>query len=193
MANTATGFIGGMAGCAMIGQSMINVKSGGRGPAVDLRRRRVPAVPDGGAGRLGGADPDAGAGGDHDHGVDRHLQLVVDQEPARPSALLLHRHAGDRGAVVYTHNLAIGVLVGVLLSGIFFAGKIAQLLPRDLDAQRRRAARTYVVEGQVFFASADAFTAPSTSRRCSSEWSRSTSAAPISGTSRRCRRWTWRC
>jgi SulP family sulfate permease len=31
MANTATGFIGGMAGCAMIGQSIINVKSGGRG------------------------------------------------------------------------------------------------------------------------------------------------------------------
>ena len=31
IANTATGFIGGMAGCAMIGQSMINVKSGGRG------------------------------------------------------------------------------------------------------------------------------------------------------------------
>jgi SulP family sulfate permease len=31
LANTATGFIGGMAGCAMIGQSIINVKSGGRG------------------------------------------------------------------------------------------------------------------------------------------------------------------
>ena len=31
IANTATGFIGGMAGCAMIGQSIINVKSGGRG------------------------------------------------------------------------------------------------------------------------------------------------------------------
>src|SRR3546814_20745627 len=31
VANIATGFIGGMAGCAMIGQSMINVKSGGRG------------------------------------------------------------------------------------------------------------------------------------------------------------------
>jgi SulP family sulfate permease len=33
--------------------------------------------------------------------------------------------------VVYTHNLAIGVLVGVLLSGIFFAWKIAQLFKRD--------------------------------------------------------------
>ena len=31
IANTATGFIGGMAGCAMIGQSIINIKSGGRG------------------------------------------------------------------------------------------------------------------------------------------------------------------
>lgn len=31
IANTATGFFGGMGGCAMIGQSVINIKSGGRG------------------------------------------------------------------------------------------------------------------------------------------------------------------
>ncbi|MEE3101913.1 MAG: STAS domain-containing protein, partial [Pseudomonadota bacterium] len=59
--------------------------------------------------------------------------------------------------VVWTHNLAIGVLVGVLLSGIFFAAKIAQIFAvrSELSADGRH--RTYVVEGQVFFASADRF------------------------------------
>tara|TARA_B100001971_G_C18021280_1_gene447530 strand:- start:152 stop:805 length:654 start_codon:yes stop_codon:yes gene_type:complete len=59
--------------------------------------------------------------------------------------------------VVWTHNLAIGVLVGVLLSGIFFAAKISQIfgVRSELSADGRH--RTYVVEGQVFFASADVF------------------------------------
>ena len=64
--------------------------------AVDLRRRRVPAVPDRRARRSGAADPDGGAGRGHDHGLDRHLQLDVHQGPADPSAQLQHRHAGDR-------------------------------------------------------------------------------------------------
>jgi SulP family sulfate permease len=61
--------------------------------------------------------------------------------------------------VVFTHNLAIGVLVGVLLSGIFFAWKIAQLfrVSSTLSADGRH--RTYVVEGQLFFASAEDFMA----------------------------------
>ena len=59
--------------------------------------------------------------------------------------------------VVYTHNLAIGVLVGVLLSGIFFAGKIAQLfrISSTLSADGR--ARTYIVEGQLFYGSTEDF------------------------------------
>jgi len=59
--------------------------------------------------------------------------------------------------VVYTHNLAIGVLVGVLLSGIFFAGKIAQLfrMTSTLSADGRE--RTYVVEGQLFYGSSEDF------------------------------------
>ena len=59
--------------------------------------------------------------------------------------------------VVYTHNLAIGVLVGVLLSGIFFAWKIAQLfkVTRDISPDGRH--RTYTVEGQLFFASSEDF------------------------------------
>ena len=59
--------------------------------------------------------------------------------------------------VVYTHNLAIGVLVGVLLSGIFFAGKIAQLfrITSTLSTDGRQ--RTYVLEGQLFYGSAEDF------------------------------------
>jgi len=61
--------------------------------------------------------------------------------------------------VVFTHNLAIGVLVDVLLSGIFFAGKIAQIFRVTSRLSDDGRERTYVVEGQVFFASADAFNA----------------------------------
>jgi SulP family sulfate permease len=59
--------------------------------------------------------------------------------------------------VVVTHNLAIGVLVGVLLSGIFFASKIAQLFRVRSTLSDDGRARTYHVEGQLFFASAEAF------------------------------------
>jgi SulP family sulfate permease len=60
--------------------------------------------------------------------------------------------------VVGTHDLAKGVLVGVLLSGVFFAGKVARMfrVSSALEAERRR---VYSVEGQIFFASAESFAA----------------------------------
>jgi SulP family sulfate permease len=59
--------------------------------------------------------------------------------------------------VVFTHNLAIGVLVGVLLSGLFFAWKIAQLFGVRSTLSEDGRTRTYIVEGQLFFASAEDF------------------------------------
>ncbi len=59
--------------------------------------------------------------------------------------------------VVYTHNLAIGVLVGVLLSGIFFAGKISQLFRVTTDITSDGRVRTYRVEGQLFYGSVEDF------------------------------------
>jgi SulP family sulfate permease len=59
--------------------------------------------------------------------------------------------------VVYTHNLAIGVLVGVLLSGIFFAGKIAQLFRVTTDISADGRVRTYRIEGQLFYGSVEDF------------------------------------
>ena len=61
--------------------------------------------------------------------------------------------------VVGTHNLAIGVVVGVLLSGLFFAWKVAQIFRVTSTPASDGRERTYVVEGQVFFASAEEFTA----------------------------------
>ena len=59
--------------------------------------------------------------------------------------------------VIGTHNLAIGVGVGVPLSGIFFAWKIAQLFRVTTTLSEDELTRTYKVEGQLFFASVDDF------------------------------------
>jgi sulfate permease, SulP family len=60
---------------------------------------------------------------------------------------------------VATHDLAKGVLVGVLLSGVFFAHKVGRILRVDRSSDPQGLARTYSVVGQVFFASADSFIA----------------------------------
>ncbi|MFZ2102271.1 MAG: STAS domain-containing protein, partial [Oricola sp.] len=59
--------------------------------------------------------------------------------------------------VVWTHNLAIGVLAGVLLSGIFFAWKMSQIFRVTTTISPDGRNRTYTVEGQLFFASTEDF------------------------------------
>jgi SulP family sulfate permease len=59
--------------------------------------------------------------------------------------------------VVGTHNLALGVGVGVLLSGIFFAWKVAQIFRVTSALTDDGRERDYLVEGQLFFASTDDF------------------------------------
>src|SRR5690606_34083135 len=61
--------------------------------------------------------------------------------------------------VVATHDLAKGVLAGVLLSGVFFAHKVGRVLHVGSALESDGRLRTYTVVGQVFFASADAFIA----------------------------------
>ncbi|MVA96510.1 STAS domain-containing protein [Nitratireductor sp. CAU 1489] len=159
IANTATGFIGGMAGCAMIGQSIINVKSGGRGRLSTfaagvlllfmilvlgdlVSRIPMPALV---------AIMIMVSIGTFSWSSVKNLR----DHPRSSSIVMLATVI----CVVFTHNLAIGVLVGVLLSGIFFAWKIAQLfrVSSTLSADGRH--RAYVVEGQLFFASAEDFMA----------------------------------
>lgn len=60
---------------------------------------------------------------------------------------------------VATHDLAQGVLVGVLASGFFFAHKVGRILRVRSIAEDEGRQRRYTVTGQVFFASADAFIA----------------------------------
>ena len=159
VANVATGFLGGMAGCAMIGQTVINVKSGGRGRLSTLIA-----------------------------GVFLLILVVFANEWVAqiPMAALvavmimvsigtfnwasfrnLREHPFDANVVmiatvavtVLTHDLAQGVLVGVLLSGFFFAQKVSRVLYVGSSPAREGRERVYQVVGQVFFSSADQFIA----------------------------------
>ena len=159
IANTATGFIGGMAGCAMIGQSMINVKSGGRGRLSTFSAGVFLLFMIVVLGEWVKQIPMAAlvaimimvSIGTFSWSSIKNLKV----HPRSSSVVMLATVV----CVVFTHNLAIGVLAGVLLSGIFFAWKIAQIFRVTSTLSEDGTARSYVVEGQVFFASADAFTA----------------------------------
>src|SRR3546814_1711045 len=61
------------------------------------------------------------------------------------------------GIVVWTHDLAQGVLAGVILSGLFFASKVKRLFTVASTLAPGGLTRTYAVTGQVFFASSESF------------------------------------
>jgi SulP family sulfate permease len=157
LANTATGFIGGMAGCAMIGQSIINVKSGGRGRLSSFAAGVVLLVLVVGLGDIVRVIPMPAlvaimimvSIGTFSWSSIKDLRL----HPRSSSIVML----ATVTTVVYTHNLAIGVLVGVLLSGIFFAGKIAQLFRVTSEISADGRLRTYRIEGQLFYGSVEDF------------------------------------
>jgi SulP family sulfate permease len=157
LANTATGFIGGMAGCAMIGQSMINVKSGGRGRLSTFTAGAVLLFLIVVLGDWVKQIPMAALVAIMimvSIGTFSWSSIKALRTHPRSSSIVM---LATVASVVFTHNLAIGVLVGVLLSGIFFTWKIAQIFRITSTISDDGKARTYVVEGQVFFASAGAF------------------------------------
>lgn len=157
IANIASGLMGGMAGCAMIGQSVINVKSGGRGRLSTLSAGIFLLI----------------------------LVVYLDDWVARiPMAALvavmimvsigtfswesivnLRRHPLSSNivmlstvvVVVATHNLAYGVFVGVLLASLFFANRVGQYQYAESEPGADGSSRIYRIHGQVFFASADRF------------------------------------
>tara|TARA_Y200000002_G_C22653937_1_gene652604 strand:+ start:155 stop:1609 length:1455 start_codon:yes stop_codon:yes gene_type:complete len=155
IANVITGFFGGMAGCAMIGQSVANIKSGGVGRLSTLSA-----------------------------GIILMLFLVILSEllKAIPMAALvavmimvsistfnwesiinLKKHPKHSSfvmistvaVVLYSHNLALGVLTGVLLSSLYFAKKIAMY--QKVSLLKENNSFNYIIKGQVFFASANKF------------------------------------
>ena len=155
LANMAAGLFGGIAGCGMIGQTVGNVRFGGRGRAstftagalllvlcVMLRPwlAQVPVA------------------------ALVAIMFVVSVETFSWSSFRdLVRHPKVSSVVmlatvavtVTTRNLAAGVAVGVLLSGVFFTFKVMRLMNVRSVYDAGSDTRTYIVTGQVFFASAD--------------------------------------
>lgn len=159
VANIASGFIGGMAGCAMIGQSVINVKSGGRGRLSSLSAGVFLLLMIVFANDWVAQIPMAAlvavmimvAIGTFNWGSIKNLR----EHPKSSSVVMLATVI----TTVATHDLAMGVLVGVLLSGFFFAHKVGLIMRVRSLADPDGRSRTYTVIGQVFFASADQFIA----------------------------------
>lgn len=157
IANIAAGFVGGMAGCAMIGQSVINVKSGGRGRLSTFSAgvfllllllflsdwvARIPMA-------ALVAVMIMVSIGTFNWGSFRNLR----EHPKSSSVVMLATVI----VTVATHDLAKGVLTGVLLSGFFFAHKVGQILRVRSLAEDEGRVRSYAVSGQVFFATAERF------------------------------------
>ncbi len=157
IANFATGFLGGMGGCAMIGQSVINVKSGGSGRLSTfvagafllflivvlgplVARIPMPALV---------AVMIMVSIGTFNWESIRNLRAHPWQSSVVMSATVV--------VVVWTHDLAQGVLAGVLLSGVFFAGKVKRLFAAGSRLSADGRTRTYYYTGQVFFASTERF------------------------------------
>ncbi|MGB0844808.1 MAG: SulP family inorganic anion transporter [Alphaproteobacteria bacterium] len=157
IANTATGFIGGMAGCAMIGQSIINVKSGGRGRLSTFCAGIFLLILIVFLGDYLKLIPMAALVAIMimvSIGTFSWSSIINLKDHPRSSSIVM---LATVIVVLATHNLAIGVLVGVLLSGIFFAWKISQIFSVRSETSDDGRTKTYIVEGQLFFASVEDF------------------------------------
>ncbi|WP_366934082.1 SulP family inorganic anion transporter [Sulfuricurvum sp.] len=157
IANIASGCMGGMAGCAMIGQSVINVKSGGRGRLSTLIAGVLLLI------------------------MVVFMSDLIKQIPmAALVAVMIMVSIGTfswpsvkglktlplstnivmiatTGVVIATHNLALGVLTGVLLAALFFANKISHFMYCTKSYEETSNTRIYKFVGQIFFNSADRF------------------------------------
>ena len=155
-ANIVAALFGGMGGCAMIGQSVINVTSGGRGRLSTFTAGAFLLFLLAVLGPYVGRIPMPA--------LVAVMVMVSIGTFSWNSIANLRRHPPTSSAVmlvtvavvVATHDLAQGVLAGVLLSGIFFAGKVRRMFAVERLADGDTA--TYRVTGQIFFASVDRFT-----------------------------------
>ncbi|HTG37648.1 SulP family inorganic anion transporter [Sphingomonas sp.] len=157
IANFFTGFLGGMGGCAMIGQSVINVKSGGltrlSTMVAGLFLMFLLLV----LGSLVAIIPMAAL-------VAVMVMVSIGTFSWRSIRDIRH-HPWQSSVVmlatvvitVWTHDLARGVLAGVILSGLFFASKVKRMFVVRSALSPDGATRTYTIAGQVFFASSDQF------------------------------------
>lgn len=157
IANAAASLFGGIAGCGMIGQTVSNVKYGGRGRLSTLFAgafllilmvllkpwvSQVPVAALVAIMVMVSIDT-----------FDWSSMRTVLVHPKMSSAVMLATVV----VTVFSANLALGVTVGVLLSGVFFTFKVARLLKVETERNEARGLLVYRVSGQVFFASADMF------------------------------------
>lgn len=157
VANIVAGFFGGMAGCAMIGQSIINIKSGGRGRLSTLSAgiflilmvvfmsQWLSLIP---MAALVAIMIMVSIGTFSWSSLKRAPKLPLSTNIVMFSTVIV---------VVWTHNLAYGVLVGVLLAALFFANKISHFLYMKTDLNEDASTRRYELHGQIFFNSASKF------------------------------------
>jgi sulfate permease, SulP family len=156
MANMASSVFGGIAGCGMIGQAVGNVKYGGRGRLSTLFAgvfllilmvalkpwvSQVPVI------ALVAIMVMVSVSTFDWKSVGNMVRY-----PRLSSGVMLSTVV----ITIATHNLAAGVIAGVLLSGVFFTFKVARMLQVTLQASNADGVPTWLVQGQVFFASADA-------------------------------------
>lgn len=157
ISNIGAGLLGGMAGCAMIGQSIINVKSGGRTRLSCFTAGVLLLVMVVFLGDYLSIIPMAA--------LVAVMIMVSIGTFSWDSLRNLKKHPLSTNivmvatvvVVVATHNLAYGVFVGVLLAAMFFANKISHFLYIASAADEAGHERTYTVVGQVFFSSSDKF------------------------------------
>lgn len=157
IANIVTAFFGGMAGCGMIGQSVINVQSGGRGRLSTLAAGIFLLV------------------------SILFLQDFVRQMPmAALVAVMIMVSIGTfrwssfknmrrvprsevivmlttMFVIIFSRNFALGVGIGIVMSTVFFSRKVAKLVFVDKVLSEDGAHRLYKVAGQIFFVSRDEF------------------------------------
>ncbi|MER2038703.1 MAG: SulP family inorganic anion transporter [Solibacillus sp.] len=150
IANVINGFFGGMAGCAMIGQSVINVKSGGRGRLstfvagsflmflILVLGDYVVQIP---MPVLAGVMVVVCI-----TQFDWHSFKYAMIAPKKDVFVMLLTIA----VVLYTHNLAIGVVAGIIVSALFFVNEISRVKITQQGTM-------YAVSGQLFFASTESF------------------------------------
>ena len=157
IANIASGCIGGMAGCAMIGQSVINVKSGGRGRLSTLIAGVLLLIMVVFMSDIIKLIPMAAlvavmimvSIGTFSWPSVKGLKTL----PLSTNLVMITTTA----VVVATHNLALGVLSGVLLASLFFANKISHFMYCEKSFEEASNTRIYKFVGQIFFNSADRF------------------------------------
>ncbi len=155
IANVATGFLGGMAGCAMIGQSMINYRSGGRTRLSTLASGVFLLILILVMGDLVARIPMAAlvavmimvSVGTFDW---KSIQLPTLRTNPLTETMIM---AATVGIVVLTHNLAYGVLAGVVLSAVFFARHVSDIVKVTSVVDPDNVERLYAVSGELFFAS----------------------------------------